>query len=190
MKQPEAFSLAIGSLSGEQLCSQRRRAVFRWIRAGGVVVAHDAEEPAAFGLSDTVLEGESLQITTNLRAVGSACRRLNDDVVYLWNCPLQAEYQVCIGHGPMGVARDGLISRIGPACFAGGQPQAQLEVYRVGSEEFAGEYASARLVLPRGLCAFIYQRKAGTLECAPRAKLGQDTLSDAEVMDAMLEVSA
>lgn len=186
----------------ERLGAQRRRSVFRWIRAGGVVIAFEADsnstriqglqaqEPLGFGLSETVLAGETLQITTNLRAIGSACRRLTDYVVYLWNCERQAEYQLSLGRQPMSLAKEGLIARIAPACFAGGRPQAHLEIGIAGGAIPGGGSVAARLILPRGLCAFVHQRDAAAQRrTSPRLNLEPKMMSESDLMDAMLETN-
>jgi hypothetical protein len=88
------------------------------------------------------------------------------------------------------VAKDGLISRIGPACFAGSDPQSYLEIYQARTEKADAGCVSASPVLPRGLCAFIYQRSDTVKPRAGREICVRRDSSDSVLMDAMLEANA
>ncbi len=148
-----------------------QRLARRWIREGGVVIATEparAGMRSTFDFAETVTSGATLQVTFNLREVSKACRFLNDYAIYLWNCDREGEYLLCglgkgdahaidVGGGALRAPRP--LRRVAPTCYAGSYPELRLDIYDTEMDATADMHAvfMSRMLLPRGLCAAIYQ---------------------------------
>lgn len=142
----------------------------RWIREGGVVIATESARGAdrpTFDFAETVVVGASLQVTFNLREVGKACKFLSDYAVYLWKCDHEGEYFLC-GSAENGAyafdtsydaARARAYRRVAAACYAGRFPKLRLDIYdaEVCKPSVMSAAIMTRMLLPRGVCAAIYQ---------------------------------
>ena len=141
----------------------------RWIREGGVVIASGNARiggRCTFDLVETVSSGATLQITINLREVSKACKFLSDYAVYLWNCDQDGEFVLC-GMPEHGSALDAPFDarsarpyrRVPPTCYAGCFPKLRLDIYEAAAYRATVPRASivTRMLLPRGLCAAVYQ---------------------------------
>jgi hypothetical protein len=93
---------------------------------------------------------------------------LSDYAIYLWDCDRESEYILCgvadsDSHGE-GAARQCAAPlvpyrRLAPTCYAGRYPDLRLDIYATETGAPAAKLARimARMLLPRGLCAAIYQ---------------------------------
>jgi hypothetical protein len=151
-----------------------QRMARRWIREGGVVIATGsarAGERSTFDFAETVALGATLQVTFNLREVSKACKFLSDYAVYLWNCDHEGEFVLC------GIAENGTCTfgtpfdtgsarpyrRVPATCYAGHFPKLRLDIYdaEVCKPTVSRAAIMIRMLLPRGLCAAVYQSLPG-----------------------------
>lgn len=147
----------------------------RWIRDGGVVIATGSEQVGSrttFEFVETVASGATLQVTFNLREVSKACRFLSDYAVYLWDCQREGEYLLCglgeidaYAFSPPGQSNPRPYRSVAAACYAGRFPRVRLDVYDARSSKPAAPRGESvtRMLLPRGLCAAIFQNPPSTL---------------------------
>jgi protocatechuate 3,4-dioxygenase beta subunit len=153
----------------ERQRAYRQRTAYRWIREGGVVIAAepDHSSPTRLEFSETVVLGVPLQVTFNLREVSKACRFLTDYAIYLWNCDRDGEYMLYAARENNSYLEAELqtssnlpdFKRVSAACYAGTYPNMQIDVYdaRHHPSAAARESLLTHMLLPRGICAAIYQ---------------------------------
>jgi hypothetical protein len=160
-----------------------QRLARRWIQEGGVVIAAAsarAGERSTFDFAETIASGATLQVTFNLREVSKACKFLSDYAVYLWNCDHEGEFVLC------GIAENGTYGfdtpfdagsarpyrRVPATCYAGRFPKLRLDIYdaKICRPTVSRAALMTRMLLPRGLCAAVYQNLPGN---APAKRLDQ-----------------
>jgi hypothetical protein len=160
-----------------------RRLARRWIREGGVLIATGAAqagERSTFNFAETVTSGATLQVTFNLREVTKACRFLSDYAVYLWHCDQEGEYLLCglaetdrYNFAASSDVRTRPHRRVPATCYAGRLPKFNLDIYEAEAGTPCATRAAVmtRLLLPRGLCAAIYQNPFSEASAKPSASL-------------------
>ena len=128
---------------------------------------------ATFELVQTVCSDATLQVTFNLREVGRACKVLSEYAVYLWNCDHEGEYELrglakgsAVSADALKTSRSALrqYRRLAPTCYGGRHPNMDLEIHEAEATTSVPARAAimARMLLPPGLCAVIYQSAAAS----------------------------